>query len=102
MRRRFIKIREYPYPEYVCPFRKFGDRTFNALGYSDSAKNSMLLILWNMNTENFELDLGKYGFNKAFPVYPADFGSYTYRFENGILSVNCGGKNRARIIRLDK
>ncbi len=55
-----------------------------------------------MDTENFEIDLSKYGFNKALPVYPIDFGSYTYRFENGILSVNCGGKNRARIIRLDK
>ncbi len=102
---KYKKYRDFifsAYPEYVCPFRKFGDRTYNALGYADAAKNSMLLILWNMDTENFDIDLRKYGFSKAFPVYPGDFGSYTYCYENGILRVKCGGKNRARIIRLDK
>lgn len=101
----YKRYREFIYsafPEYLCPFREFSNREYNALGYTDSKKNNMLLLLWNLETEKFELDLKKYEFKIAYKVYPDDFGEYEFNFKDGILTVDAGGRNRARILRFEK
>ena len=78
--------------------RRISDLSYNAYGLIDEQHSKMLVALWNMNTEDFTLDLKRFGFSHLEKLYPADYNGYNVNFENGILSVVAGGKNRARLI----
>jgi len=67
------------------------------LGYVNENRKKMILAVWNMETIKVDIDLKKYNFSKIEPIYPSDFSSYKYKFNNGILSVDSGEKNRARL-----
>lgn len=99
LKKQWRSFTERAYPVYFHPPRRICDKSFSALGLRFGRQT--LLAVWNLEQTKFSVDISKLGNAAVKPLFLSDFGSYRASFENGIINISAGGKNRARLFLLE-
>lgn len=89
-------------PVFVLPMKNVTDKTYNAYGLEFADKKEMILAVWNLESDKFDIDLEKYGYKSAELIYPVELGGVKYKFNGKKMSLKFSKNYSARLFKLTK
>lgn len=89
-------------PVFVLPMKHITDKTYNAYGLKNVDNGEMILAVWNLESDKFELNLEKYGYKNAELIYPVNLGGVKWKFNGKKMKFAFDKHYSARLFRLTK